>query len=183
MELSVPKINKLNLICIHFKYDQLLNQIISPLEDITGLIIEIIKSGYKIDDCYNAERDQYNAALILDKFDRNSEGDIKIIITDFDIFIPIFTYVFGLAKVGGRAAIVSTMRLCNEYYGLNKDEQLFINRLLKETIHEFGHMVNMRHCNNYNCVMASSVTIDDLDVKSSNFCTACSEKFYKNIGK
>src|SRR5512132_1121906 len=54
-------------------------------------------------------------------------------ITDRDLFIPILTYVFGEAQLGGGAAVVSTARLLEdvELFG----RKLLVERLAKEAVH------------------------------------------------
>ena len=97
-------------------------------------------------------------------------------ITSVDLYIPIFTFVFGLAKLNGGTGIVSVHRLRTGFYGLPPDEDLLKARLIKEIVHEFGHLLNLRHCINYQCVMASSNTADDLDIKGDRFCGSCLNK-------
>ena len=65
-------------------------------------------------------------------------------VTDRDLFIPILTYVFGEAQLGGRAAVVSTARLVEdvELFG----PQLLVERLAKEAVHEVGHAFGLLHC-------------------------------------
>jgi archaemetzincin len=52
-------------------------------------------------------------------------------VTDIDLYIPILKYVFGEAQVGGPCAGVSTFRLRQEFYGLDRDDALLRERLLK----------------------------------------------------
>ena len=172
--------DELNLIQLDFKPTHLLK----PLQlDIAKIIKKQVKIYYvnrEISDCYNEKRQQYDAVKILNKFINEVENKKTIIFTSLDLCIPIFTYVFGLAKLGGFAAIVSSHRLRNEFYGLPANDRLLQTRLLKETIHEYGHLLELRHCNNYDCVMVSSMTVDDIDVKSAEFCKRCLAKMEKD---
>ena len=63
------------------------------------------------------DRHQYNAIRLIESYNK-SEYDKNILLVDEDIFIPIFTYVFGLAKLNGNTGIVSLHRLNNIFYGL-----------------------------------------------------------------
>ena len=45
-------------------------------------------------------------------------------ITSLDLYIPILTFVFGEAQVGGECAVVSAHRLTQEFYGLPPDPDL-----------------------------------------------------------
>lgn len=96
-----------------------------------------------------------------------------MILTDFDLFIPVLTFVFGEAQLNGKSAIVSSHRLHNEFYGLPTDEKVYRSRLIKEIFHEIGHTYRLKHCDDWNCVMHSSSNIDEVDIKSDSFCSKC----------
>jgi archaemetzincin len=91
----------------------------------------------------------------------------------FDLFIPILTYVFGEAEVGGNVAVVSYYRLAPERYGLPPDGALLAERLVKEVIHELGHVFSLIHCATQSCVMHSSSYVEQIDLKESSFCRVC----------
>ena len=93
--------------------------------------------------------------------------------TDKDLCIPILTYVFGEAQVGGTAAVVSLARLRQEHYGLAPDRPLLLERLRKECLHELGHTFGLVHCPLRECVMHLSNTVVDVDTRGGEFCTGC----------
>lgn len=168
---------ELNLIQIQFEESNLLNPLTSGIASIINLPIKLTSSEYTLEPFYNVERDQFDAGQIISHFDNIYANFKTVIHTSVDLYLPIFTYVFGLAQMGGRIAIISTHRLKNQYYGLPADDDLLKERLLKETVHEIGHLFNLRHCPNYRCVMTSSTSTDDLDVKSDQYCFNCASKF------
>jgi archaemetzincin len=161
------------IITVQFNHNKLLDNIITLLHERGGLIARPQQADLAVDDCYDQSREQYDAQKILKKIKPAAPPNKVVLYTSLDLFIPILTFVFGLAGLGGQAAIISSCRLLNEFYGLPADEDKLTRRLVKETIHEIGHLQNLRHCNNYQCVMASSTTVDDLDVKGDLFCQAC----------
>jgi len=163
----------LNLVCLSFQECHLLPQLAASLSEILSSPIINTTENISLDKYYNAEREQYNAAAILEDFEQNEIDDKIILITSVDLYIPIFTYIFGLAKLNGNVGIVSAQRLNNKYYGLPEDEKLLKQRISKEIVHELGHLLNLRHCSNFKCVMASSNTADDLDIKGNQYCSAC----------
>ena len=168
--------SELNLVCLDFQECNLLPQITSSLAEILSTKVILGNINPDIQKYFHIERGQYDAgSIISDCEDENRKGRM-ILITSVDLYIPIFTFVFGLAKLNGDTGIVSAHRLRNEFYGLPPDANLLKSRLIKEVIHELGHLLNLRHCNNYQCVMASSNTADDLDVKGDRFCGLCFEK-------
>lgn len=94
-------------------------------------------------------------------------------IADVDLYIPILRYVFGEAQIGGPCAVVSTYRLRQEFYGLQGNEDLFRDRLLKECVHELGHTLDLRHCQDYRCAMASSHAVEWIDLRQRTLCDSC----------
>lgn len=92
-------------------------------------------------------------------------------ITDQDLFIPILTYVFGEAQLGGTAAVCSTARLAEgiELAGPG----LLTERLAKESVHEVGHAFGLHHCDTPACVMGRSAGLRGVDEKSHLLCTTC----------
>jgi archaemetzincin len=91
-------------------------------------------------------------------------------VTDVDLFIPILTFVFGEAQVGGRTAVVSTARLGEP--GL-RDDRIVLERLSKESVHEMGHVLGLLHCETPGCVMGRSASVRDVDEKRAELCPAC----------
>jgi archaemetzincin len=94
-------------------------------------------------------------------------------VTAVDLYIPILTFVFGEAQMGGPCAVVSAHRLRQELYGLPADPKLFRQRVIKEAVHELGHTVSLTHCDDYRCAMAPSHAVEWIDLKESTLCTAC----------
>jgi archaemetzincin len=76
-------------------------------------------------------------------------------------------FVFGEAAVGGAWAVISTARLGAP------GEPLFRARLLKEALHEVGHLAGLDHCRDSACLMAASADREAVDAKGSELCAAC----------
>lgn len=79
---------------------------------------------------YNQARQQYHSTQLLRQLhDLRAASCGKILgVTELDLFIPIFTFVFGEAQVGGRCAVMSAHRLHQEFYGLPADRELWLTR-------------------------------------------------------
>jgi archaemetzincin len=90
-----------------------------------------------------------------------------------DCFTPGLNFVFGQAVLHGREAFVALPRLRPSFYGLREDQALFRERALKEVIHELGHTWGLRHCADARCVMHFSNTLQDTDLKGTEFCGRC----------
>ena len=124
---------------------------------------------------YNPSRAQYNSTDILATLLKNRpEGVLRVLgVTDVDLFIPVLTFVFGEAQLDGPAALVSTHRLRNQFYGMPKDGALLQARLEKEAVHELAHTFGLVHCPDQACVLNSSTYVENIDLKEKNFCTNC----------
>jgi archaemetzincin len=124
---------------------------------------------------YDRSRHQVNSTSLLAQIlaGHTSSPAKKIAIVDADLFIPILTFVFGEAQLGGTAAIVSTHRLANDFYGLPRDPELMLQRLEKELVHELGHTFGLYHCRYFECVMRSSTYVEEIDMKRVELCSTC----------
>ena len=124
---------------------------------------------------YARERQQYHATLLLASLLRHlPDPEAKILgITPVDLFAPVLTFVFGQSQLAGAGAVVSTCRLRQEFYGLRANEDLLIERAIKEAVHELGHAFGLVHCPDYECVMHASTGVEEVDLKRGNFCHAC----------
>ncbi len=127
----------------------------------------------------NRERQQYDCKRMLKHLLRCCPNDcFRLIgITEVDVYVPALKYVFGLAKMAGNCAIISTYRLRPEFYAQKQNQRLFFQRIYKTVLHELGHTLGLTHCNLPTCVMYSSSRIEDTDKKKATFCETCSELF------
>ena len=127
---------------------------------------------------FDPARGQYHSTAILQRLDTLAAGeDIRLLgVTALDLYVPVLTFVFGEAQLDGPCALVSLHRLREEFYGLPPADDLLRERLLKEALHELGHTFGLRHCDDWNCVMASTHAVERLDVKSAEFCPVCAAR-------
>jgi len=108
---------------------------------------------------------------------KKPEGDGRVVgVTEADLYVPGLNFVFGEADPLSRTAIVSLCRLRQEYYGLESDEALLLDRAVKETVHELGHTFGLGHCTDNRCVMHFSNSLADTDLKEAQFCKRCRPK-------
>ncbi|HHM23906.1 MAG TPA: hypothetical protein ENJ23_02600 [Bacteroidetes bacterium] len=127
---------------------------------------------------YRPSRGQYQAEEILQGVlgQVQAPRDYLLAVADVDLFVPGLNFVFGLADIRHRAAIISLVRLRQEFYGLKPDRNLFRQRTLKEAVHELGHLFGLPHCPNPLCVMHFSNSLSDTDRKSAHFCAQCQKR-------
>ncbi len=129
-------------------------------------------------EAFDARRQQFHSTPLLARLADLplEDGGRTLGVADVDLFIPILTYVFGEARIGGKAALFSATRLKQEFYGLPPDEALFYERCEKEALHELGHTFGLVHCPLYECVMHYSNSVEDVDVKSATWCRDCAQR-------
>jgi archaemetzincin len=155
-----------------------LTALVTPLSNAFELPVSIEESNYLDPSfAFDTYRNQFNSsyiiAALLDRFPAPSGKIIGI--TAVDLFVPVLTYVFGEAQLDGRIAVLSTYRLKEELYGLDPNPKLEHIRLLKEANHELGHTFGLIHCHNPECVMHSSTSAEEIDVKGKFFCDECEQ--------
>jgi archaemetzincin len=152
------------------------------LEELRGTLtkqfripIDILPAVLNPEFAYHAERQQYHSSELLARMQEYVRGGCWRLlgVTAHDLYIPILTFVFGEAQLGGTCAVVSLHRLRQEFYGLPGDPKLLRERLLKESVHELGHTMELTHCDDYTCVMAASHAVEWIDIKDADLCPVC----------
>jgi archaemetzincin len=166
---------KLQLLPVGVVDTRLLEWLSQALRDKFRVSAEILSPGFDPFFALHVERQQYHSSEILASMQRyvNSNTWRLLGVTEFDLYIPILTFVFGEAQLGGSGAVVSYHRLRQEFYGLPHDLDLLANRLLIEAVHELGHTLRLTHCHDYHCAMAPSHAVEWIDIKDSGFCEDC----------
>jgi archaemetzincin len=155
--------------------EELLERIGREIERVYGWATQVRPLLRNVDFAFDARREQYHSTAILQKLAaRVPDGTHKILaITAVDLFIPILTYVYGEAQLGGTACIISTCRLNDEESAGNPGKGSLADRIVKEAIHELGHTFNLRHCPEHTCIMHYCRNTDDVDRKSDQLCRHC----------
>lgn len=125
---------------------------------------------------YDDQRQQCLSSEILKTILESAPTDENKIlgVTENDLFIPIFTYIFGEAQLGGRAALISLARLKPEDPEETPNSELYKLRTLKEAVHELGHTFGLKHCPEPACIMRFANNIIEVDSKDYTFCPSCS---------
>jgi len=124
---------------------------------------------------FDHDRGQWSAIEFMkDLVVSRPPGAARILgITSDDLFIPMLSFLFGQAQLNGAAALVSTARLRQEFYGLPSNRDLLMARVRKESLHEMGHTLGLIHCPDRSCAMCLSTNLEQVDAKLDRFCRAC----------
>lgn len=131
---------------------------------------------------FDKRRNQwYSPKLLVWLFEKfRPNNDIKILfILDVDAYSDGLNYVLGEAYPKGGLGIIYLPRIRQEFYGLKPDNQIFYERMVKESVHELGHVFDFVHCRHPLCVMHFSISLADTDTKGRSFCSSCRGKFFK----
>lgn len=134
--------------------------------------------------------------LIPEKFYRSNEGGEVQVLTDFflkhkllnelpddawgmigcsavDIYPdPKWNFVFGQASLNNRVGVWSMRRLGDPEAYPDTEDKAFM-RNLKVASHETGHILSLKHCVYYDCLMNGSAHILENDRKPPYLCPIC----------
>jgi len=130
------------------------------------------------------KRLQYNAATLIQAIEAMALDDyFKILaLFDVDLFIPLFTHVFGEARQNGRVALISLFRLQTNPKGSSPSTEQVFERIAKIGLHELGHLLDVLHCDDDRCLMHFCGDVDALDCLDLNFCRYCRLALHRKIG-
>jgi archaemetzincin len=163
---------------------------IHPFHDINPLLLTEITKGIEgtlpikttiganlpiAPHAFSNKRQQHSTSPFLQTLNElnQRESQIRLGITDVDLFVPDLNFVFGEADPKTHVAVFSIVRLDPRSYGELANSKLLVRRALTEAIHELGHILGLKHCNNDQCVMWFSNTLAESDRKGPRFCSRC----------
>ncbi len=123
---------------------------------------------------WNPKREQLDARAALGRIfrDRASDAIAEINLTSVDIYETTKPYIFGLASLTDRVALVSLARI-------GGDDADFASRLGKLVVHETLHSFGLHHHHDQACVMRQDPSVAALDTAPSGPCSKCQAKLDK----
>lgn len=160
------------------------------IQGLLSLPAEILGSFAPPDGAFHQPRNQYNAAVLLqflagppdsqvaetDAYQQARSEYLRVMgVTSFDLFLPIFTHVYGEAQISGRAAVISLFRLQSGADGGAVSQEAFLARAAKVAIHELLHTFGLVHCRHAHCLMRPVTKITDLDELPLILCRSCAQ--------
>jgi archaemetzincin len=141
--------------------------------------VVLITANFEDYDFVNRETDtvQYRADTIRKGLRNLIPGNAycTLIWTDVDLYpytwFRNFRFIFGEANYGTRVGVFSCYRLDERNYSADSNDEIggdaLFGRSLKVIVHEIGHMFNIDHCIDWNCVMCGINGVSELERKRS----------------
>ncbi len=172
--------------------------IIVLLSEISERVLEVLKRSLEqtfnrvvqtrakirsLGNAYDPSRNQHISPKLLARLRRikRGSGDKVLGVVDVDLYSPEFDFVFGEAEISSGVATLSLYRLRPERYGLPPNAKTVEERVVKEAVHELGHLYGLGHCTNTKCAMRFSTSLVDVDGKGKAFCSKCQQWLKENI--
>jgi archaemetzincin len=157
--------------------DRLLDTVRARTAGAFGIHARVYRHPDRPHQAFDPRRGQHSSTAILKWLvGREQPARRTLAITDADLFIPVLTFVYGEAQLGGQAAVVSTARLGIEPGG-RQESALVAERIVKECVHELGHTFGLLHCDTPRCVMTRSVNLIEVDAKTMTLCGPCEARY------
>jgi len=170
----MPRLPVLGLVPLGPVDPQILRHLRRAIARMLGLPVRILRPRPLPSPSYHLGRKQYLSTLLLENLLEGSGGPWRVLgITAADLYIPIFTFVFGEAQLDGKAAVVSIFRPRGDAGGVRPPQALLLRRLLLLSLHELSHTFGLGHCRQPGCLMGFSANLEKLDQKNLAYCEYC----------
>lgn len=145
------------------------------LEDVFPVSVEPLDTEPPPPGALDPARGQASAPVILRSLlaAYPSQPPKVLAVAEDDLFIPMLSFVFGQAQLGGRAGVISLARLNAEFYGFPPDAPLLVRRARTVALHETGHLFGLVHCQTPDCAMRLATNIHQFDLKRAALCPGC----------
>ncbi len=109
--------------------------------------------------------------------DRSPDALVELDVTEVDIYEVDKPYVFGLASLTDRIALVSLSRIDDD------GAERLRRRLHKLVLHEVGHALGLHHHDDPECVMRQDPTTASLDSAPERPCAECHATLMNNAAR
>lgn len=143
------------------------------LEDRLGSKVEILPPVDEVAEWRRADDAQLASERIVDSLIEwypladGAGQEWVLAVTSSDLRSGDREFVFGEAALGGSWAVISSARLGAQGGGQ------FRPRLLREALHELGHLAGHRHCDDPRCLMAPAADVAAIDRRRIKPCPVC----------
>ncbi len=119
-------------------------------------------------------RAQIDADRWLERLEAHARPGMPLVgVTEHDLALPIFTFVFGRARLGGHAAVFRSPGCAPSSTAWRPIPALLARRAAAEMLHELGHVAGLAHCERPDCLMRFAASVEAADLRGFAFCADC----------
>jgi archaemetzincin len=150
----------------------------------TVLLPSIQEDSLQLSGRVHGGRKQLLTTSILDYLQSKMphDGVVIMALTNQDLYPGNnFNFVFGQARTRKRVAVSSINRYNEEEPLAPTNYARCLERLIKTSSHEVGHMFSIQHCTNAVCVMNGSNSLSESDSRPNRLCSECLKKLVWNL--
>lgn len=146
----------------------LIDDLIHHLMEIFPFSSFALSESFLPESCWIETRQQFDAKCLLTLAKKQStESELILLLLSKNIYVQGRNVTFGIATKD-KGAVVSLYHLENEF-----------NTILKEIIHQLGHVYGLEHCN-IPCVMTQSKDVSGIKSKDKELCINCTNLLNKD---
>jgi len=145
-----------------------------------------VEISYQIGDlkyAYDHTRNQYLSPRLLSRLRRikKASNDKLMAVTNLDLYSPGYDFIYGEADVKAGLATLSINRLMGSTADGLPDTCLFTERIIREAVHEVGHLYGLVHCKNPKCVLRTCTCAAEVDEAGNGLCDGCLHTLNANL--
>jgi archaemetzincin len=133
---------------------------------------------------FNSPYIQYNASQCAEKLPKilPKDGLLIIGLTSYDLYpAEEWNFVFGLANKQTGCGVFSFRRYYDEFEESSDKNRLMTKFAGRVMLHELGHLLGIKHCIYYNCLMNGSNHMKENFDKPFEVCPVCLRKLIGNL--
>ena len=128
---------------------------------------------------WNDARGQVDGRALLDRlFVDRTDALVEVNVTPLDLYEGTRPFVFGLASLSDRVAVVSLARVADNAV---RPDVRAAARLRKLVLHEVGHALGLGHHDDPSCVMRRDGTPESLEGAPDDLCDACRRELERRL--
>jgi archaemetzincin len=111
-----------------------------------------------------------------------TDGIVIMAITNEDLYpSDKWNFVFGQARTKQRVGVSSVYRYIDGVLD-SRSYHICLERLIKTSSHEIGHMFSVQHCTHALCLMNGVNHLEEADSRPNRLCSECLKKLHWNLG-